>query len=80
MTEKYLDFDDYACRNEMAGEIIRFIDQHITTWVPQWNDAVQFYSGTQAYKGIAALILACCEDIHSLMERKAVSQKKITAA
>jgi TorA maturation chaperone TorD len=80
MTEKYLDFDDYACRYEMGNEIIRFINTHILSWVPLWNEAIQINAKTQSYKGIAALIVACCEDIYSIMEGKTVASKKITAA
>ena len=67
MIEKYLEFDDRVCEKEMRNEIVRFIDQHMISWVPQWNEHVQKYSGTMGYKGIATLIHACIEDLLGLL-------------
>lgn len=69
MVEKYLEFEDEACNSEMRNEIRRFIDQHLMSWIPEWNEHVQKHSKTISYKGIATLILACIEDINSLMNR-----------
>ena len=46
MVEKYIEFDDDACRNEMKNEIRRFILTHIISWVPEWNKKVQKSSDT----------------------------------
>lgn len=67
MIEKYLEFEDEACHTEMKNEIRRFIDQHIFTWVPEWNNRIQSHSKTLSYKGIGTLIQACTEDIYSIM-------------
>ncbi|HBZ20807.1 MAG TPA: hypothetical protein DEO60_06755, partial [Bacteroidales bacterium] len=67
LTEKYISLDDEACSAEMRNEIRRFINQHILSWIPNWNDLMQKYAGTLCYKGIATLIYACCEDIYDLM-------------
>jgi TorA maturation chaperone TorD len=69
MIEKYLEFEDEACNSEMRNEIRRFIDQHLLSWIPEWNEQVQKHSNTLSYKGIAMLILACVEDIYSIMNR-----------
>jgi TorA maturation chaperone TorD len=68
MIEKYLEFDDEACRKEMRNEIKRFINTHLYNWVPRWNEDVQKNSITMSYKGIGTLIHACLEDLYSLME------------
>jgi len=69
LIEKYLVLDDDACSGEMRNEIRRFIDLHIVTWIPRWNDKMQEYSHTLCYKGIGTLILACIEDIYSFLGR-----------
>jgi len=70
MVEKYLEMDDEACNFEMRNEILRFIDRHIMTWIPEWNDSIQEHAKTLSYKGVGMLILACIEDIHAIMEGK----------
>lgn len=70
LVEKYLVLDDDACRIEMRKEIRRFIDQHILSWVPEWNKKVQAHSNTLCFKGIGTLILACSEDIFTLLDQK----------
>jgi TorA-specific chaperone len=67
LIDKYLVLDDEACRGEMKKEIRRFIDQHILSWIPEWNDRVQVHSNTLCFKGIGTLILACAEDIFSIL-------------
>lgn len=67
LNDKYVSIDDVACSNEMRNEIRRFINQHILSWVPAWNDRMQEHAMTLSYKGIATLIYACCEDIYDLM-------------
>lgn len=67
LTDKYISLDDESCSAEMRTEIRRFINQHILSWIPEWNDRMQKYAGTLSYKGIATLIYACCEDIYDLM-------------
>jgi putative dimethyl sulfoxide reductase chaperone len=67
MIEKYLELDDSVCNIEMRKEIMRFINEHILSWVPQWNDNIQQNAITTSYKGIGTLIHACIEDIYSLM-------------
>jgi putative dimethyl sulfoxide reductase chaperone len=66
LIDKYLVLDDEACSGEMKNEIRRFIDQHILSWIREWNDRVQIYSNTLCFKGIGTLILACAEDILSI--------------
>jgi TorA maturation chaperone TorD len=68
MIEKYLDLDDKVCHVEMKSEIIRFIDQHILSWVPLWNEHIQTYANTLSYKGIGTLIHACVEDMSGILE------------
>jgi TorA maturation chaperone TorD len=68
MIEKYLELDDEACNSEMRNEICRFIDQHILSWVPDWNDNIQEQAITLGYKGIATLIQACAEDLYMMMD------------
>jgi TorA maturation chaperone TorD len=67
MIEKYLEFDDEICNSEMRNEIRRFIDQHLMSWVPEWNEHVQKHAITLSYKGIGTLVLACIEDLYNIM-------------
>jgi putative dimethyl sulfoxide reductase chaperone len=73
MIEKYLEFDDKVCEKEMRNEIIRFINQHMLTWVPQWNEHVQKYSKTLGYKGVGTLIHACIEDLYNILNDPKIS-------
>lgn len=70
MVEKYLELDDEACNYEMRNEICRYIDQHILSWVPEWNENIQTEAATLGYKGIGTLIEACAEDLYGIMEDK----------
>lgn len=74
MIEKYLEFDDEACRIEMSSEIRRFIDNHIFSWIHIWNNKIQNESNTLCYKGIGTLILACSEDIFSILNGQSASR------
>jgi TorA maturation chaperone TorD len=67
LVDKYIALDDYACRGEMRTEIRRFLDLHLLSWLPEWNRKVQTHSATMCFKGIGTLILACCEDIYSIL-------------
>jgi TorA maturation chaperone TorD len=67
LIEKYLEFDDNACCSEMRSEIRRFIDLHLLSWIPEWNSHIQERAISIGYKGIGTLILACVEDLHSLL-------------
>jgi TorA maturation chaperone TorD len=66
LIDKYLILDDDACRGEMRKEIRRFINHHILSWVPEWNNKVQIHANTLSFKGIGNLILACSEDVFIL--------------
>jgi TorA maturation chaperone TorD len=65
LIDKFFVLDDTACRGEMRKEILRFIDNHILSWVGEWNMKMQSNSNTMCFKGIGTLILACSEDIRS---------------
>jgi TorA maturation chaperone TorD len=67
LIEKYISFDDEACRNEMRREIRRFIDLHLLSWIPEWNDKMQLSARTFSFKGIATLIFACTEDVYNIL-------------
>ena len=67
LLEKFLELDDYACEVEMQNEIRRFIDNHIMSWIPRWNEDVTRHANTIGYKGISTLIYACVEDIYGLL-------------
>jgi TorA maturation chaperone TorD len=69
MIDKYIVLDDEACRTEMKKEIHRFIRQHILSWIPEWNRRIQLNANTLCFKGIGTLILACNEDILSLLDQ-----------
>jgi TorA-specific chaperone len=70
LVDKYISFEDEACRSEMRDEIKRFIRQHVLSWLPQWNLRMQKYANTEGYRGIANLIHASCEDIYEVMDKK----------
>jgi len=67
LIENYLLLEDDVCKAEMRKEIIRFIDKHILSWIPKWNELVQKNAMTMCYKGIGTLIYACAEDISNVM-------------
>ena len=73
LIDKYLSLDDEACRGEMRKEIRRFINQHILSWVPQWNNKIQVHANTLSFKGIGNLILACSEDIFIFFAQEATT-------
>lgn len=68
LTDKYMTFEDDACRDEMGKEIRRFIEKHILSWISDWNGLMLDKAETQCYKGIASLLHACVEDIYTLMK------------
>ncbi len=68
LIDKFISFDDDACRNEMKNEIQKFIERHLFSWVPEWNNVVMEYADTTCYKGISTLILACTEDIYTMLD------------
>jgi TorA maturation chaperone TorD len=67
LLEKYLSLDDDPCCSEMRKEIRRFIDQHILSWIPEWNNDIRKHAHTLCYKGIGTMIYACAEDIYGLL-------------
>ena len=69
LIDKYIMLDDNSCRVEMRKEIQRFIEQHILSWIKEWNQKVQAHSNTSCFKAIGTLILACSEDIFNLFEQ-----------
>jgi TorA maturation chaperone TorD len=76
MIEKYLEFDDEACRHEMRNEIKRFIRKHILSWVADWNKDIQAHSKTLGFKGVGSLILACSEDIITMFSEVDCTSRK----
>ena len=73
LIDKYLILDDEACRGEMRKEIRRFINHHILSWVPQWNNKIQVHANTLSFRGIGNLILACSEDIFIFFAQEATT-------
>jgi TorA maturation chaperone TorD len=67
LVEMSLHLDDEPSHRELKKEIRRFIDQHILSWIPEWNKKVQESAHTSCYKGIGTLIHACVEDIYGFM-------------
>jgi putative dimethyl sulfoxide reductase chaperone len=70
LIDKFFVLDDMACQCEMKKEILRFIDNHILSWVGEWNHKMQIHSNTLCFKGIGSLILACTEDIRSFFSNE----------
>ena len=66
LIDMYLLLDDVPSSNEMGNEIRRFINQHILSWIPVWNEQIQEHARTLSYKGIGILVLACIEDLHTI--------------
>ena len=69
LIDKYIVLDDESCRIEMRKEIQRFIEQHILSWVEEWNKRIQIHSNTICFKAVGTLILACSEDLLILFSR-----------
>jgi TorA maturation chaperone TorD len=66
LIDKFIVMDDEACRREMKIEMKRFVDNHLLSWLPQWNKRIQKNADTMCYKGIATLALACSQDLLSI--------------
>lgn len=77
LIDKYLVLDDEACQGEMRNEIQRFINQHLLSWINDWNKKVQDNSNTLSFKGIGTLILACSQDIFTLFDQKQTTEYSI---
>ncbi len=69
LIDKLIVLDDNACQVEMRKEIRRFTGNHILSWIPAWNRKLQSHAKTLCFKGIGTLILACTEDINSMMNQ-----------
>jgi TorA maturation chaperone TorD len=67
LIDKYMMLDDEPCSFEMRKEIKRYIDQHLLSWVPEWNKDIQEHAHTRCYKGIGTLIYASIEDLYGLL-------------
>jgi TorA maturation chaperone TorD len=67
MIEKYLQMDDEPCIMEMKKEMRRFLDLHLLSWVPEWNEHIQMFAKTLNFKGIGTLIHACIEDLDAIL-------------
>lgn len=67
LTDKLARMDDEPCTREMQNEIKRFIDLHILSWIPVWNEDVQKNAQSRCYKGISNLIYASIEDVSSIL-------------
>jgi TorA maturation chaperone TorD len=67
MIDNYMTMDDDPCCREMQKEICRFIEQHILSWIPEWNKKIQKHADTLCYKGIGTLIYACVEDLNGIL-------------
>jgi len=67
LIDQSMHIDDEPSYREMKKEIRRFIEQHILSWVSEWNKKVQESAHTSCYKGIGTLIHACVEDIYGIM-------------
>lgn len=68
MVDKYLQLDDEPCIKAMKNEIKRYIDNHLLSWVPYWNDDLEEHAHSLCYKAVGTLIYACVEDIRGLMD------------
>jgi TorA maturation chaperone TorD len=77
LIEKLTELEDDACRKEMRKEIRRYLDKHVLSWVNKWNSRVQEEAGTLCYKGIGSLVVACAEDVYSLMGSPAENRTPI---
>jgi TorA maturation chaperone TorD len=68
LIDKYMQFDDDPCCREMKKEIRKFIENHLLSWIPRWNEDIQEYAHTYCYKGIATLIFASIEDLFGIFD------------
>lgn len=67
LIEKLHGLDDGACRVELTGDIRKFIDNHLKTWIEKWNLDLQQNAGSDFYKGLGYLTTASVEDISQLI-------------
>jgi putative dimethyl sulfoxide reductase chaperone len=68
LIDNYITLEDNACRGAMSNEIVRFISNHLLSWIGEWNAKVQIHSRSISYKAIATLIVACVQDIEDLVK------------
>ncbi len=71
MVNNYLSAEDDRAINNIRLAIRQFIDLWLLSWIPKWNDDINSQAKTLCYKGIAALIFACTEDIRNILESEA---------
>ena len=67
LLEKFIEIDDGVCKREVHTDMIKFIDNHIIKWLPEWNTNLQQNAVSPFYKGIGYLILASIQDVRSLL-------------
>jgi TorA maturation chaperone TorD len=67
LVEKFLSGNFNENKKFIPDETRLFINEHLISWVPQWNDDVQRHALTMGYKGIALLILSSIEDIDNII-------------
>lgn len=67
LLEKYIELDDGVCKKELTGDLKRFIELHLQTWIEDWGSKIQSNSSTDFYKGIGYLAVSCIEDVYSLL-------------
>lgn len=75
LIDKLMKLDDEPCRREMKKEIVRYIDSHILSWIPEWNKEIQANAQSLSYKAVGMLIYACAEDIRNIFQKKDLSGK-----
>ncbi|MEZ5010497.1 MAG: molecular chaperone TorD family protein [Bacteroidales bacterium] len=67
LLEKYHEIDDTICHKELATDINKFIDLHLSKWIFEWNKNLQEHARSDFYKGIGYLVIACVQDIKSIV-------------
>jgi len=67
LIDRCMKLDDGPRYIKMKREIRQFINQHILSWIPEWNQKIQESAHTLCYKGIGTLIHACVEDIYEIL-------------
>jgi putative dimethyl sulfoxide reductase chaperone len=70
LIDKYMTMDDDPSCREMKKEIRKYIEVHLLTWIPKWNEDIQEYAHTYCYKGIGTLIYASLEDLYRIFDTR----------
>jgi TorA maturation chaperone TorD len=73
LVEKYLEIEDGICKKELIKDLNRYINNHLSPWINEWNQLVQKNASSDFYKGVGHLIVSCIQDISKILNPVLIS-------